>query len=95
MNARAVRSMQASACQSAHPVAMAAFIGEGLAQFGEIRKTTEKVALGQPHEPNLYVLVRSRRFGPPWYPFAQLLTDDRLFQPSPTSAVIIREWLKT
>jgi Protein of unknown function (DUF1570) len=60
-------------------------IGEGLAQFGEIRKTTEKVALGQPHEPNLYVLVRSRRFGPPWYPFAQLLTDDRAFQLSADS----------
>jgi Protein of unknown function (DUF1570) len=54
-------------------------IGEGLAQYGEIRKNTGRSALGQPHEANLYTLVRARRFGPPWYSLTELLTNDRLF----------------
>jgi hypothetical protein len=54
-------------------------IGEGLAQYGEIRKNTGRSAPGQPHEVNLYTLVRARRFGPPWYPITELLSNDRLF----------------
>jgi hypothetical protein len=49
------------------------------ADYLDFYRTQGFKELGQPHEPNLYALVRARRFGPPWYPFAQLLADDRTF----------------
>ena len=54
-------------------------IAEGLAQYGEIRKTTGRSAPGQRHLKNLNVLAASRRMYTPWYPVAQLLADDRPF----------------
>ena len=52
-------------------------ISEGLAQYGEIRKSTGRTAPGQLHLQNLDVLSSARRMGTPWYPVAQLLADDR------------------
>jgi hypothetical protein len=57
-------------------------IAEGLAQYREIRNTAERTGLRQPHNHNLFVLVRARRFGPQWYPIAHLLADDRSCLPS-------------
>jgi len=54
-------------------------IAEGLAQYGEIRKTTGRTAPGQPHLRNLNILAAARRMGTPWYPVDQLLADDRPF----------------
>ncbi len=54
-------------------------IAEGLAQYGEIRKTNGRTAPGQLHLQNLSVLAAARRMDTPWYPVAQLLADDRPF----------------
>ncbi len=54
-------------------------IGEGLAQYGEIRKASGRTAPGRLHLHNLGVLSASRRQGTPCYPIAQLLADDRPF----------------
>jgi Protein of unknown function (DUF1570) len=54
-------------------------VGEGLAQYGEIRKTTGRTAPGQLHLRNLNTLATARRMDTPWYPVAQLLADDRPF----------------
>jgi hypothetical protein len=74
-------------------------IGEGLAQYGEIRRTGGRTAPGQPHKTNLYVLVRARRFGPPWYTIAQLVGDDRAFLQNPSARLLqvayAQAWLLT
>jgi Protein of unknown function (DUF1570) len=54
-------------------------IAEGLADYGEVRKTTGPSAPGQLHRQNLFILVDARRTDIPWYPVAQLLADDRPF----------------
>jgi Protein of unknown function (DUF1570) len=54
-------------------------IGEGLAEYGAIRKSTGRTAPGQLHLESLRVLVNARRTDRPWYPVAQLLADDRPF----------------
>jgi Protein of unknown function (DUF1570) len=54
-------------------------IAEGLAQYGEIRKTSGRTAPGRLQLRNLGVLSAARRMGTPWYPSAQLLADDRPF----------------
>jgi hypothetical protein len=54
-------------------------VAEGLAQYGEIRKTNGRTAPGQLHLQNLSVLSAARRMHTPWYPVAQLLADDRPF----------------
>jgi hypothetical protein len=53
-------------------------ISEGLAEYGAVLKTGQSIAPGYPRE-NLMTLVRSRKSGTRWYPFAQLLADDRPF----------------
>jgi hypothetical protein len=53
-------------------------ITEGLAEYGKIRYSTKGTPPGQLHS-NLLALVKVRKARMPWYPFIQLLADDRPF----------------
>jgi hypothetical protein len=54
-------------------------IGEGLAVYGEIRKTTGRTAPGQLNRGSLDTLAAARRMGTAWPSVANLLADDRPF----------------
>jgi hypothetical protein len=55
-------------------------IGEGLAMFGELRKTVGRSAPGMIHQERLRELAYSQRRGNAWIPVEKLLVDDEFLR---------------
>jgi hypothetical protein len=72
-------------------------ISEGLAMYGEPRKTVGRTAPGALNERRLHDLTRFGRGKPSWIPLADLLRNDRLLRgPEPLQGVLLayaESWL--